>query len=292
MRKQLILTNSVVFLLLTLFTVCYSQSPDKLGGFRAGFYKGTALNTTANAHGKVAFELYDFDQKNGHVHAYFGASDGLEGEAWLSGKITNSGELDLTGNLASYRMEVRGHLAADGSIEADYTLEGTNPQRGNFDVAFVSTIPAEMADDSSFRTSAISNLIGTWEVGGALPAQVNPITGMSSGVSFVDVHRLEFFPDGSFKHLWSHRHCDGPRCCSEQAMGENGAYRLDGDKLSLTVTDGMLINTDMCNPKMTGHTPVKHRTDTYNVSRKQAFGGEAQLCLQTGSQAATCYQKQ
>jgi hypothetical protein len=291
MRKQLILTNSVVFLLFTFFTICYSQSPDKLGGFRAGFYKGTALNTTANAHGKVVFELYDFDQKNGRVRAYFGASNGLEGEAWLSGKITDSGELDLTGNLSSYRMEVRGHLAANGSINADYTLEGANPQRGNFEVAFVNAIPPAMAQDNSFRTSPISNLIGTWEVGGGLPAQVNPVTGIS-GVSFVDVHRLQFFPDGSFKHLWSHRHCDGPRCCSEQAMGENGTYSLDGARLSLTITDGMLINTDVCNPKMTGHTPVKHRTDTYNISRKPEFGGEAQLCLQTGSQAATCYQKQ
>jgi hypothetical protein len=74
-------------------------------------------------------------------------------------------------------------------------------------------------------------------------------------------------------------------------MGENGTYALEGEKLSLTVTDGMLINTDTCNPKMTGHTPVKKRTDMYNVSRKQG-SGEAQLCLQSGSQAATCYQKQ
>jgi hypothetical protein len=291
MRKQLVLTNSVVILLLSFFSLCYSQSQDKPGGFRAGFYQGTALNSTANAHGKVVFELYDFDQKNGHVRAYFGASDGLQGEAWLSGKVTNAGELDLTGNLASYRMEVRGHLAANGSINAEYALEGTNPQRGNFEVAFVNEIPSAMVNDSDFRSSPISNLIGAWEVGGALPAQVNPITGMSTGVSFVDVHRLQFFPDGSFKHLWSHRHCDGPRCCSEQAMGENGSYKLDGDRLSLTVTDGMLINTDMCNPKMTGHTPVKHGTFTYQTSLREGIGSP-QLCLQQAGQAATCYQKQ
>ena len=290
MKKQIILINSVVFLFLA-FTVCYSQSPDKLNGFRAGFYQGQAMNTTANARGKVVFELYDFDQKNSRVRAYFGASNGLEGEAWLSGKVTNSGELDLSGNLASYRMEVRGHAMPSGAIDADYSLEGTNPQRGTFEVSFVSAIPADMAEDSAFRTSPISNLIGTWEVGGALPGQVNPITGMSTGISFVDVHRLQFFPDGSFKHLWSHRHCDGPRCCSEQAMGENGTFTLQGEKLNLAITDGMLINTDMCNPKMTGHTPVKHRTDTYVVSTKPGLG-QPQLCLQSGSQAATCYQKQ
>jgi hypothetical protein len=74
-------------------------------------------------------------------------------------------------------------------------------------------------------------------------------------------------------------------------MGENGTYTFDGERLSLTITDGMLINTDVCNPKMTGHTPVKHRTDTYVVSRKQGLG-QPQLCLQSGSQSATCYQKQ
>lgn len=290
MIKHIILTNSVVVLLLT-FTVCFSQVSDTLNGYRAGFYKGQAFNSTANAHGKVAFELYDFDKQNGQVRAYFGASDGLQGEAWLSGKITSAGELELTGNLADYRMELRGHLAANGAIDADYDLEGANAQKGTFEVSFVSAVPAEMADDSSFHSAPISHLIGNWEVGGALPAQVNPITGMSTGVSFVDVHKLQFFPDGSFKHLWSHRHCDGPHCCSEQAMGENGTYSLEGQTLSLKITDGMLINTDVCNPKMTGHTPVKHRTDIYTVAMKSGIGGP-QLCLQSGSKEATCYQKQ
>jgi hypothetical protein len=290
MIKHIILTNSVVVLLLT-FTVCFSQTSDTLNGYRAGFYKGQAFNSTANARGKVAFELYDLDKKNDRVRAYFGASDGLQGEAWLSGKITSAGELELTGKLADYRMELRAHLVANGAIEGNYDLEGANAQKGTFEVSFVSAVPAAMAEDSSYRASPLSKLIGTWEVGGGLPGQVNPITGMSTGVSFVDVHRLQFFPDGSFKHLWSHRHCDGPRCCSEQAMGENGSYSLEGQSLSLKITDGMLINTDVCNPKMTGHTPVKHRTEIYNVSMKQGLG-EAQLCLQSGSQAASCYQKQ
>ena len=79
MIKQIILARSVVVLLFT-FTVCFSQTSDTLDGYRAGFYKGQAFNTTANARGKVVFELYDLDQKNDHVRAYFGASEGLEGE--------------------------------------------------------------------------------------------------------------------------------------------------------------------------------------------------------------------
>jgi len=97
------------------------------------------------------------------------------------------------------------------------------------------------------------DILGIWEVGGGLPSQVNPVTGMSTGPSFVDAHRLEFFPDGNFKHLWSHRHCDTIRCCSDQAMLEEGPYSFSGRTLDLTVTGGNLIASDGCNPKLNGH---------------------------------------
>jgi hypothetical protein len=283
MNKQLLLTG---LFLCVLAAVGYSQ--DALHGYRAGFYQGRAFNTTANASGKVAFELFDIDQKRGRVRAYFAATDGLTGEAWLTGKITNAGELDLVGDLAGFKMEIRGRVEGNGSIKADYTLAGTNSQRGNFEISFVSALPENMAEDTGFRSSAVSKLIGAWETGGALPTQANPVTGMRTGVSFVDAHRLQFFPDNSFKHLWSHRHCDGPRCCSNQAMLESGTFSLEGERLVMNISEGYLINTDVCNPRMNGRTPVKHRTETYNVS----IGVGSQLCLQQGSKSATCYQKQ
>ena len=286
MKTRMIVASTVICLLFA-FVACYSQSDNSLSGYRAGYYKGQAFNTTAKARGNAGFELYDIDRKNGRVRAYAVFSDGLEGESWLTGKINGNGEIDLSGTLGSYRMEIQGHLAANGSITADYSLEGVNPQHGNFEVSFVEAIPASMADDSSFRTAATSGLIGAWEVGGALPGQVSPITGMMTGVSAVDVHRLEFFPDGSFKHLWSHRHCDGPHCCSEQAMLETGNYSVEGTNLALNISGGTLINTDVCNPKMNGHTPVKHRTETFTVSSRGS-----QLCLQQGPQSPACYQKQ
>jgi hypothetical protein len=282
MNKQVLLTS--VFLCV-LAVVGYSQ--DTLHGYRAGFYQGRAFNTTANASGKVAFELFDLDQKNGRVRAYFAATDGLTGEAWLTGKITSSGELDLSGDLAGFKMEISGSLEAKGSIKADYSLEGTSSQRGNFEISFVSPLPENMAEATGFRSSPVSKLVGAWETGGGLPAQVNPVTGMA-GVSFVDAHRLQFFPDNSFKHLWSHRHCDGTRCCSDQAMLESGTFSLEGERLVMNITEGYLINSDTCNPKMNGHVPVKHRSETYNVS----IGEGSQLCLQQGAKAATCYQKQ
>jgi hypothetical protein len=257
-------------------TLNFAQTTTDQSSFRAGRYEGRAYNTTAKQSGSVIFELYDLDSSSRKVRAYAGFSNGLEGESWLVGKITPSGELDLSGDLSNYRMTIDGKQNADGTITAQYQLKGDNPQEGNFNVTF----------RSSVETSAPEALFGAWEVGGALPAMTNPVTGFA-GVSFVDAHRLEFFPDATFKHLWSHRHCDGATCCSEQAMLEEGTYKMTGDDLALTISSGELINRDRCNPRMNGQTPVKHRTETFTVS-----GRGSQLCLRQGSQAPACYQKQ
>jgi hypothetical protein len=259
---------------------CFPQNSTNLQGYRDGRYEGRAFNATAKAEGDVVFELYDLDPSSGKVRAYFGASNGLEGEAWLQGRINQNGELDLVGNLASYKMNIEGRVLTKGTIRAEYQLKGATTQEGSFEVEFKQPIGAPVNED----------ILGIWEVGGGLPAQINPVTGMS-GPSFVDAHRLEFFPDGSFKHLWSHRHCDTIRCCNEQAMLEEGPFSFSGQTLDLTVTDGNLIVTDACNPKLNGHTPVKHGTFTYNFSIKPGVGA-TQLCLQSGSQGVTCYSKQ
>src|SRR5690349_18240097 len=134
---------SVNFLgIILVFVACsFSQVAEGVRGFRAGRYEGQAYNTTAKMHGSVVFDLYDLDPSSGKVRAYSGFSNGLEGEAWLTGKISKTGELDLSGPLASFQMEVRGHLNSDGSISADYTLEGSNPQKGNFEVAIRQKFP-------------------------------------------------------------------------------------------------------------------------------------------------------
>jgi hypothetical protein len=282
MRPQFFLT--VVFLIAEMAICSFSQT--LISGYRTGEYEGQAFNKTANARGKVAFELYALNKSTGQVRAYFIAYDGLQGEAWLTGKISSSGALELSGNLADYRMMIHGNVSDNGSITADYKLEGADTQFGIFKASITKSIPADMADDEAFRASPVSKLIGAWEVGGGLPGQTNPITGMT-GVSFVDAHRLEFFPDGSFKHIWSHRHCDGLQCCSEQAMLESGSYSLEGNELSLTTSGGSLINRAVCDPRLNTQTPVKHRTETFRTSMKGS-----QLCLQQGQQAAACYQKQ
>lgn len=129
--------------LLLLVSVCAANTQDSVRPqeYRAGHYEGSALNTTANQRGKVVLDLYAFDPASGGVRAYFGASEGLSGEAWLSGTISSQGELELSGRLSDFRMEIRGRLTPEGTIKAAYRLEGAAPQEGNFEVAFRHQLP-------------------------------------------------------------------------------------------------------------------------------------------------------
>jgi hypothetical protein len=278
----------ILNLLLALTTVIYSQTNSGRTAFREGRYEGQAFNTTVKQRGSVLFELYDIDTSSGQARAYFGASNGLVGEAWLTGRISENGELDLSGPLLGYTMQLKGHVTQGGSIDADYKLVGTNPQEGNFEVAF----KQGFADRDPNTTSLTEQLIGAWEIGGGLPAEINPITGRATGVSFVEAHRLEFLPDGQFKHLWSHRHCEaGIRCCSEQAKLEEGRFSLNGRQLDFDITGGTLIASDSCNSRINGHTPVAKHKESFTVTVRSESGSE-QLCLQNGTQQPTCYQKQ
>ena len=235
MKKRIVLINSVVFLFLA-FTVCYSQSGDAFNGYRARILQRSGVeHGLRKTRGKVVFELYDFDKKNGRVKGYFGASDGLEGEAWLSGKVTDSGELDLSGTLASYRMEVRGHVDPSGSISPQSTAsEGTDPQdRGTFEVAFVSAVPANMAEDD--RISHITRFEFDRYMGSR---RSSSRTSQTLSPEFRRVFHLSTFIGSNFS-LTAVSNISGPiaiatdRCCSEQAMGENGTYTFDGETLQL-----------------------------------------------------------
>jgi hypothetical protein len=258
--------------------------------YRAGHYEGSALNTTGNQRGKLVLDLYDYDPASGSVRAYSGFSDGLSGEAWLSGSIGGRGELDLAGTLSDFRMVVHGRLGADGTIKATYRLEGAAPQEGNFEVAFQRPLPAAQGQ----TTPGFDDLIGAWEVGGGLPAQRNPVTGEATGVSFTEARRLEIFPDGQFKHVLSHRHCEGTgisRCCSESAVLEQGKVSVEGRRLVFDIEGGGTILKDGCNPSLSRQGTVGRRSEGFEWSLKTAAGG-AVLCLRQSSGESACYQKQ
>ena len=298
MRLAFALFNCVL-LLSSSGCAAKAQDSARFRGYRAGHYEGSALNTTVNQRGKVVLDLYAFDPASGGVRAYFGASEGLSGEAWLSGTVSDQGELELSGRLSDFRMEVRGRLTPEGTIKAAYRLEGAAPQEGNFEVAFRHPLPPGLDTAGSGRqaTPGFADLIGAWEVGGGLPAQRNPFTGEATGVSFVEARRLEIFPDGEFKHILSHRHCEGngaSRCCRESAVLEQGRLSVEGPRLVFDVEGGGTIAKDGCNPALSRQGSVERRKESFVWSLRAGpdGAGNSVLCLQMNSGEAACYQKQ
>lgn len=271
------------FLLLSTFTNHVAFQAQQ---FRTGHYEGRAYNTTAHQPGKVVLDLYALDPRSHEVRGYAGFSDGLAGDAWLTGTIDDRGDLALSGKLLGFAMQVHGHLTPDGAISATYSLLGSTTQDGTFEAKFEHPLTISVATD----------LIGAWEIGGGLPAQTNPVTGEASGISFVEALRFDIFPDGKFKHLESHRHCAGSglrRCCDEQAILEQGEVFVDDRRITFNVEGGGTISSNTCNPSAPKQGTVATRKVSFEWTLERASNGAAALCLQQGATGKkVCYQKQ
>ncbi len=287
--------------LLLLVSVCAANARDsvRFEQYRAGHYEGSAFNTTANQRGKVVLDFYAFDPASGSVRAYSNFSEGLFGEAWLSGTINDQGEVLLSGRLLDFTMEVHGRLTAKGTINATYRLTGATPQEGRFEVAFQHPLPSTQDATSDRRqpSSRNADLIGAWEVGGGMPAQRNPITGEATGISFTEARQLEIYPDGQFKHLQTHRHCEGTgasRCCREQAVLEQGTLSVAGSRLVFDIKGGGTIVKDGCNPALSRQGAVEQRKASFSWSLRAGSNGAggSVLCLQQDSAEAVCYRRQ
>lgn len=270
-------------LLLSSFTTT-TQDASEAQRFRTGHYEGRAYNITAHQQGKIVLDLYSSDPGSHSVRAYSGFSDGLSGDAWLTGTIDDRGDLALSGKLLDFAMQIRGQIAPNGTISASYSLSGATTQEGTFEVEFQHPLAYGVATD----------LVGAWEIGGGLPAQTNPITGEAAGISFVEARRLEIFPDGKFKHVQSHRHCEGSglrRCCEEQAVLEQGALSFGDQRMTFNVEGGGTISRNGCNPSLSKEGTVKPRKVSFAWTLQRA-NGAAQLCLQGDTGEKVCYQKQ
>jgi len=250
-----------------------------------GHYDGRAYNTTARQQGKVILDLYALDPGSREVHGYLGFSDGLSGDAWLTGTIDDRGNMELSGELLNFATQIHGHLAPNGTITATYSLTGTATQNGTFEVKFEHPLNRGVATD----------LIGVWEIGGGLPAQANPITGEASGISFVEARRLEILPEGNFKHVRSHRHCEGSgsrRCCEEQAILEQGRLSFDDRRVTFNVEGGGTISRNSCTPSLSQQGAVTPRKVSFQWTLQRAANGPAKLCLQGENGENVCYEKQ
>lgn len=205
--------------------------------------------------------------------------------AWLTGTTDDRGDLVLSGTWLDFATQIHGHLTPNGEISVTYVLSGATTQEGTFDVEFEHPLTSRIATD----------LIGAWEIGGGLPTQTNPITGEASGISFVEVRRLEIFPEGKFKHVQSHRHCEGSglrRCCEDQVILEQGELSFDDRRMTLNVEGGGTISRNGCNPSLNKEGTVTPRKLSFQWTLQRASNGPAKLCLQGDSGEKVCYQKQ
>lgn len=274
-----------------------ANDADRTQQYRTGEFEGRAFNTTAKQPGKTVLELYDFDPASHKVRAYIGFSDGLTGESWTSGTVSDAGDFYLSGPLSNYRMEISGSLAAGGAIHATYRLEGKPPQEGKFDVSFQHALPLSTASmhDNQHGAPDLADLVGPWEVGGGMPAPINPVTGIPTGISFVEARRFEVLPDGQFKYLQSHRHCNGAgvaTCCTETAVMQEGTLSLDGSQLDLNISGGGSIARDNCNPALNQQSALKPSRQTYEWSIKSGSNGSGrELCLRMPD-GSWCFNKQ
>lgn len=287
MKRIVLISFGLITLAVTSLALTSQESPN----YRSGHFEGTALNTTANQRGKVIFDLYGFDPRTSVIRGYFAVSEGLTGEAWLTGKISNQGQLQLTGRLDAFVMKMTGELKSDGTISANYELAGVSNQEGNFQVAFqraLAPFPANGKDATNLA------LIGAWEFGGGLPAQTNPITGMATGISFVEAQRLEIFPDGQFKHLRSHRHCEGTglRCCTDQGVMEEGDLSFSGDQVFFNTRGGNSVITNSCNPRLNQQGRIQPSKAQFVWSLRRESDGNTSLCLQGENHEQACYRRQ
>ena len=177
-------------------------------------------------------------------------------------------------------------MTPQGSITATYQLDGASHQDGNFEASFQHDL------EGAPSNKAFANLIGAWEIGGGMPAEVSPITGRATGISFVEARRLEIFPDGEFKHVLSHRHCESG-CCREDATLEQGTISFEGQNLVFDIAGGGTITRNSCNPRLGGQGTVKRQKERFPWTFKQASAGNApELCIQLSNGESTCYKKQ
>lgn len=132
MRKETNKFGLVAMFIFFIANAAVGQDANGYRGYTVGRYEGEASNSSANAKGKLIFEINTIGQKNGETTAHFSASGGLYGEAELTGQIDESGVLKLAGTLSSFAMSVVGHVTGN-TIKADYRLtDSRSSQNGTF----------------------------------------------------------------------------------------------------------------------------------------------------------------
>ena len=182
--------------------------------------------------------------------------------------------------LLEWNLCVQGVVTANG-LAADYQIEGSSVQTGNFKVAFMGA-----ATNTPISTKYPANLIGKWQFNdnqsGARSSNTSP--NLTAGYS--RLWTIEFFEDGSYKYIETNRLCPtGTTCCRNNNQLEKGVFSITEAGFNFAFKSGDMMHTDECNPRPATTAPMKTTDAHLQGSYKWAIGptGEMQVltfCIQ------------
>lgn len=129
------------------------------------------------------------------------------------------------------------------------------------------------------QTRGLDNLVGEWKRVDALLAARGP-NNTYYGSTSTDTLILNIFPDGHFKHHWSHSHCHGQsECCGNYGTDVNGEISAQGSNLVLRANSGTALMRNACTPSTNFFKSMNPEPASlaWSVSRPDA--GRTRLCL-------------
>jgi hypothetical protein len=143
------------------------------------------------------------------------------------------------------------------------------------------------------RAKGFNDLIGKWQWSNALLQERDPYSGNLRGIGYVDAGELEISPNGQFKLIRTHRHCEGA-CCNEQGKSESGTISIEGGELVFQIKTGTEMARDGCHAGVNQQSAIKPHRESYpwSIRLNPVHNNAPTLCWNTAPDKADCYIKQ
>lgn len=143
------------------------------------------------------------------------------------------------------------------------------------------------------RAKGFADLVGTWEWDDALLQDRDQYSRTARGIGYVEAGKLEIAPDGKYKLIRTHRHCEGA-CCNEQGKSESGTVSVEGGELVFLIKAGTQMTREGCNARVNQQSAISPYRESYNswsITPNPNHNNAPTLCWNTGPKEATCYIK-
>ena len=142
------------------------------------------------------------------------------------------------------------------------------------------------------RAKTFTDLVGTWKQTDFLLPEKNSYGGGQIGSGYTDTAVLEIRPDGTYKLIKVHDHY-GSSCSRRDASTEQGTVSAKGTELVFQIKGGSSEIVDGC-LKQNSRSVIKPHIETlvWSIRPNPDKQNLETLCINTGKDAATCYERQ